>query len=169
MLHPRALAAADPLPLARAIAELAEVEGADTLVYDDESGIYGHPDHSAVHLIGTTAAGLTGAAGYRTTVAHDLLHAVAPDGHLVYGAARAADVSFGRPSAQIELSVTGSARDLEAKYRAITAHASQISAQDVPRDEFVAAYGTEWFLREGKPGALDELADRDRGLLGAAV
>ena len=45
--HRRALAAADPLQLARRVAELADAEGADTLVHDDEQGIYGHPDHRA--------------------------------------------------------------------------------------------------------------------------
>lgn len=169
MLHPRALAGADPFPLAQVIAELAEAEGADTLLYDDESGIYGHPDHSAVHLIGATAAAMSGAAGYRTTVAHDVLHEAAPDRHLVHGAARAAEVSFGRPSTQIELSVTGSVRELEAKYRAIIAHASQIGPEDVPRAEFGTAYGTEWFVRENRPGLLDELPIHDRAPLGAAV
>jgi len=65
--HPRALAGADPLRLARRIAELAVAEGAETLIYDDEQGIYGHPDHVSAHRIGSAAADLVGASSYRMT------------------------------------------------------------------------------------------------------
>jgi LmbE family N-acetylglucosaminyl deacetylase len=61
--HTRALAAADPLQLARRVAELADDEGADTVIHDDEHGIYGHPDHRATFRIGATAAELVGATG----------------------------------------------------------------------------------------------------------
>lgn len=158
-LHPRALSAADPLGLARDVAELALAEGAATLVHDDEAGIYGHPDHMAVHLIGATAASMAGATSYRMTVDRDRLHPDGPDTHLVHGAARAAAVEFGRPGAEITLAVRGDAGQLAGKYAAITAHASQIDPAQLPLDGFATAYGTEWYRRDGRPGPLDLLAD----------
>src|SRR6185312_5920658 len=79
--HRRALVAADPLALARRIAELADAEGAATVVHDDEQGIYGHPDHRATARIGATAAELTGATAYATTIDREHLHVVARDVH----------------------------------------------------------------------------------------
>ena len=55
------LRAADPLRLAATVAEIADDEGAATVVHDDEQGIYGHPDHRATFRIGATAAELVGA------------------------------------------------------------------------------------------------------------
>jgi LmbE family N-acetylglucosaminyl deacetylase len=149
--HARALAAADPLALARRVAELADDEGAGTLIHDDEHGIYGHPDHRATFRIGATAAELVGAAGYRMTVDREHLHVSARDGHLVHGAARAAAVPFGRPTVEIGLAVAGGPDHLLTKRAAMTAHASQIVAADVPTDGFAAAYGFEWFRRSTDP------------------
>jgi LmbE family N-acetylglucosaminyl deacetylase len=150
--HRRALAVADPLPLARRVAELADAEGAATIVHDDEQGIYGHPDHRATHRIGGTAAELTGAAGYQMTVDREHLHLSARDAHLVHGAARAAAVGFGRTTVEISLAVTGDPRHLLVKRAAMTAHASQICDDDVPAAGFAAAYGYEWFRRTAAPG-----------------
>jgi N-acetyl-1-D-myo-inositol-2-amino-2-deoxy-alpha-D-glucopyranoside deacetylase len=157
--HRRALAAADPLALARRIAEIADAEGADTVVHDDEQGIYGHPDHRAAALIGATAAELVGATGYAVTIDREHLHVVARDAHLVHGAARAAAVGFGRVTAEIALAVTGTPDDLAHKRAAILAHASQVHPQDVPADTFAAAYGYEWYRRSGAPGILDRLGN----------
>ena len=134
--HRRALAATDALLLARRVAELADVEGADTVVHDDEQGIYGHPDHRAAARIGATAAELVGATGYAMTIDREHLHVVARDRHLVHGAARAAAVDYGRVTAEIALAVTGSAADLEHKRAAILAHASQVGPDDVPAETF---------------------------------
>lgn len=157
--HRRALAAADPLALARRVAEIADAEGASTVVYDDEQGIYGHPDHLAAARIGATAAELVGATGYATTIDREHLHVVARDGHLVHGAARAAAVGFGRVTAEIALAVTGTDDDLAHKRAAILAHASQVGPDDVPEASFAAAYGYEWYRRTGVPGVLDRLGN----------
>ncbi len=158
--HDRALAAADPLALGRRIAELADAEGAATLVFDDDAGIYGHPDHRAVHGIGETAAALTGATAYRTTVDREHLHVSARGRHLVHGAAAAASVGFGRPTVEITTAVGGSAADLAVKRAAMAAHASQIDPDTLlPADDFAEAYGYEWFRRDGAPGVLDELGN----------
>lgn len=146
-----ALAGADPLALGRRVAELADAEGAATLVYDDDAGIYGHPDHRVAHAVGATAASLTGATGYRMTVDREHLHLSARDRHLVHGAARAADVAFGRVTAEIATAVAGSRADLAVKRAAMLIHASQIDPQAVPEETFAATYGYEWFLREGLP------------------
>jgi LmbE family N-acetylglucosaminyl deacetylase len=158
--HRYALAAADPLRLARRVSRIAAAEGADTLVHDDEQGIYGHPDHRATHRIGATAARLTGATGYQMTVDREHLHLSARDAHLVHGAARAAAVGFGRTTVEISLAVTGTAEHLRIKRAAMTAHGSQIAPEDVPADGFVGAYGFEWFRRtEPGPGVLDALGN----------
>jgi LmbE family N-acetylglucosaminyl deacetylase len=157
--HSRALAAADPLTLARRVAEIADAEGAATVVHDDEQGIYGHPDHRATWRIGSTAAELVGATGYAVTIDREHLHVVARDLHLVHGAARAAAVDYGRVTAEIALAVTGTTADLEHKRAAILAHASQVGPGDVPQDTFAAAYGYEWYRRTGAPGVLDHLGN----------
>jgi LmbE family N-acetylglucosaminyl deacetylase len=165
--HARALAGSDALALAREVAELADDEGAGTLVHDDEQGIYGHPDHRAVHRIGATAAELLGVTGYGVTVDREHLHVSARDAHLVHGAARAAAVGFGRVTAEIGLAVTGTAEHLERKRAAILAHESQVDPEHVPAGGFAAAYGYEWFRRSGAPGVLDRLGNAH--LLAGAV
>ncbi|MET0188328.1 MAG: PIG-L family deacetylase [Pseudonocardia sediminis] len=157
--HAGALAGADPLALGRRVAELADAEGAATLVYDDDAGIYGHPDHRVAHAVGATAASLSGATGYRMTVDREHLHLSARDRHLVHGAARAADVAFGRVTAEIATAVAGSASDLAVKRAAMLTHASQIGPDAVPDETFAATYGYEWFLRDGASGLLDVLGN----------
>jgi LmbE family N-acetylglucosaminyl deacetylase len=155
--HPMALAGADPMRLAAKVARIAARESAGTLIYDDDFGIYGHPDHVAAHGIGRAAAEMTGAASYRITVDRDDLGRRAPDRHLVHGAASAASVSFGRPSEEITLAISGRPEELAGKRAAIVAHASQVAPEQVPVDGFAAAYGTEWYRGMGAPGVLDLL------------
>lgn len=156
--HARALAAAPPLPLARRVAELADAEGAATFLFDDDEGIYGHPDHRAVHRIGAMAAELVGANTYRTTVDREHLDVLTGDRHLVHGAAGAAGVAYGRAAAEITFSLQATAAELAHKRAAILAHASQVGPAHVPVAGFAAAYGREWFRRSGAPGVLDALA-----------
>jgi LmbE family N-acetylglucosaminyl deacetylase len=167
--HPRALAGADSFGLARRIAELAVAEGAETFIYDDEFGIYGHPDHMASYRIGSAAAEMVGATSYRMTVDRERLHLSAPGGHLVHGAARAASVEFGRPSAEITLAVAGGPDHLAHKHAAITAHASQVDPRQVPFDRFASAYGMEWFRRDDAPGLLDVFDEVEPGLVSAVA
>jgi LmbE family N-acetylglucosaminyl deacetylase len=157
--HPRALAAADPLALARSVAEIADDEGASAIVHDDEHGIYGHPDHRAVFRIGTTAAELVDVTSYRVTVDREHLHVSARDRHLVHGAARAAAVGFGRVTAEIGLAVAGTAEHRARKRAAILAHASQVAPEDVPVADFASTYGYEWYRRGGPRGPLDALGN----------
>lgn len=160
--HALAFAAAEPLATASRIAELADAEGAATLVYDDEHGIYGHPDHRAAHQVGAIAAELTGATSYRVTVDREHLRTA---GHLVHRVATAAGVAFGRDVAEITLAVTGEAAHLATKHAAITAHVSQVGPEQLPDASkggiagFAAGYGCEWFVRDGAPGVLDLLGN----------
>jgi LmbE family N-acetylglucosaminyl deacetylase len=157
--HARALVTADPLRLAREVAEIADDEGAGAIVHDDEHGIYGHPDHRAVFRIGATAAEMLGLTGYRVTVDREHLHVSARERHLIHGAARAASVPFGRVTAEIGLAITGTDTHLHDKRAAMVAHASQIADEDVPVDGFASAYGYEWYTRSGAPGPLDALGN----------
>ncbi|MEV1290867.1 PIG-L deacetylase family protein [Pseudonocardia sp. NPDC049635] len=154
--HPLALAGADPVVLGRTVAELVDAEGAATVVHDDDSGIYGHPDHRAAHAAGAIACSLTGATGYRMTVDREHLALSARDRHLIHGAARAAGVGFGRVTAEIAVAVTGTEADLGVKRDAMLAHGSQIDPAAVPAATFADAYGYEWFLRGERDGATPE-------------
>ncbi|HEY4006325.1 MAG TPA: PIG-L family deacetylase [Pseudonocardia sp.] len=156
--HPMAMAGADHRELARRIAAMAESESAQTLIYDDADGIYGHPDHRVAHVVGAAAARLTGADSYRITVDRDHLDASVPGRHLVHGAADAAAVRYGRAAAEITLAVPGSPTHLADKYAAITAHASQVDPAWLPADDFASAYGTEWYRHRGAPGLLHLLS-----------
>ncbi|HEY9415598.1 MAG TPA: PIG-L deacetylase family protein [Pseudonocardia sp.] len=149
---PRSLAGSCVAALGRRVADLAVEESADTLVFDDDGGVYGHPDHRAVAGVGSVAARLTGAAAYRITVDRDRT------GHLVRNAAAAADVLFGRAAEEITLAVTGSPENLVRKHAAISAHASQVAPEHLPLEGFAEAYGTEWYRHEGTHGALSLLA-----------
>ncbi|WP_051426433.1 PIG-L deacetylase family protein [Jiangella gansuensis] len=155
-VHPDALAAADPDRVARRIAALIEEEGAEAIVHDDDRGIYGHPDHVAAHRIGAAAARLTGIAGYQSTVDRDHLQAAT---HLVQAAARATGMEYGIPGDDVTLRLAATPAELEVKRAAIAAHASQVSPAAIPVADFDRAYGSEWFVRDGVPGILDELGD----------
>lgn len=153
--HPGALAGADLVSLGRRVAELAYAESADTLIFDDDGGVYGHPDHVSTHRIGAIAAELTGAARYQVTVDRRL-----GPGHLIREAAAAAEVDFGRPAEEISLAVTGDPAEQAAKHAAIIAHASQVDPVLLPASKFAATYSTEWFRHLGPTGALHRLAGR---------
>jgi LmbE family N-acetylglucosaminyl deacetylase len=142
---------------------LAEERPAAVVVYDGE-GIYGHPDHVAVHRLGHRAAAAAGVATvYETTVDREYLHFV--ETHLVEEAILAGDLGLvrshiGLPTVAIDLTVDVRPA-LDAKRAAMAAHASQIpestSALQLPADHFADVYGWEWYVRSGPPGPLDGL------------
>ncbi|HSV66057.1 MAG TPA: PIG-L family deacetylase [Mycobacteriales bacterium] len=160
--HPDALAAACHRSLAARLADLCLVEQAAALVHYDSHGIYGHPDHVAVHRIGRLAAHHLGITAYEATVDREHLHLAqhAADGdHLVHAANQGQPTPYGRVTAEIRLAVAGDAADLAAKRRAMGAHASQITAESVDLAGFAEVYGLEWYLREGPPATLDRLGN----------
>jgi LmbE family N-acetylglucosaminyl deacetylase len=148
--HPNALAAAPVDRVATRLAALCAHERAEALLHYDPRGIYGHPDHVAVHRIGAATAALAGITSYEATVAADRPRTRRP--HLVD---RAASAPVGWDAGGITTVVTAGPADLRAKRRAMAAHGSQIPREAVRRPGFSAAYGREWFRRTGGPGLLD--------------
>ena len=142
---------------------LAEERPAAVVVYD-ATGIYGHPDHVAVHRAGHRAAAAASVATvYEATVDREYLHFV--ETHLVEEAILAGDLGLvrshiGLPTVAIDLTVDVRPA-LAAKRAAMAAHASQIpestSALQLPADHFADVYGWEWFARVGPAGPLDGL------------
>jgi LmbE family N-acetylglucosaminyl deacetylase len=155
--HPRALARGRTDVLARRLADLVEQESAEAVVHYDDRGIYGHPDHVAVHRIGALAATLTGVTGYEATVDRDhlLRHAGT---HLVHAASRHTG-DYGRTTTEIPLVLSATDPELAAKRAAMAAHASQITAASLTCPRFADNYRQEWYLRTGTPGLLDHLAN----------
>jgi LmbE family N-acetylglucosaminyl deacetylase len=151
--HPDALAAADLPALARRLADLCAAEGAQALVHYDRGGIYGHPDHVAVHRLGAAAANLAGIADYQATVDRSR---VRTDRHLVGPAhAGVGTGPLGAARTEVTTTVTAGPADLAAKRAAMSAHASQIDRAAVRHRGFARTYGQEWYVRAGGTGVLD--------------
>lgn len=148
------LGAAPATVVARQVARIASHEGASTLIYYDPVGIYGHIDHVKVHRVGAMVTRRLQLAGYQATVDAAALRAGPP--HVLE---RAADdwLRVGVPTAKISVTVEAAGHDLLAKIAAMATHSSQIDADELDPAQFAAAYGREWFVREGPPGALDAL------------
>lgn len=159
-VHPGALAGADPDRLARRIAQVALVENAEAIVYDDANGIYGHPDHMATHRIGSRAVELLGLTGYESTV--DRRHVGGVDRHLLHEAARATGAEYGLDTAEITFTVEATGAELTAKRDAIAAHTSQVDSTTLSGPGFGAAYRYEWYRRSGPVAILDEAARAPR-------
>jgi LmbE family N-acetylglucosaminyl deacetylase len=151
--HPDALAAADLPALARRLADLCAAERAEALVHYDRGGIYGHPDHVAVHRLGTATAALAGIAGYQATVDRSR---VRTDRHLVGPAHAGVGAGpLGADRAEVTTTVTAAPADLAAKRAAMAAHASQIDGAALRHRGFAGTYRREWYVRSGRPGLLD--------------
>lgn len=149
---PRSLVRSDLAALARTIARLVEAESAEAVVGYDADGIYGHPDHVAVHLLARHAAGLAGVTSYDATVDREHLHFA---GAHVVGQAGGHE-QYGRVTAEISVAVAATARELDVKRAALLAHASQITP-GMLADRFAETYELEWYLRRGPRALLDEM------------
>lgn len=162
---PGSLWSTAPAEVARRTAAVLREERADALVVYDEAGVYGHPDHIAVHRAGIAAAELAGVpVVYEVTVDREYLHFV--ETHLVEEAVLATDLGLARshlglPTVAISTTVDVRAV-LAAKRAAMAAHASQIpettSALQLGLEHFADVYGYEWYVRRGPRGPLDGLA-----------
>ena len=148
------LGAAPTTFVARQVARIASREGASALIHYDPIGIYGHIDHVKVHRVGAMVTRRLQLAGYQATVDAAALRTGPP--HVVQ---RATDdwLQVGVSAAEISVTVEGEGHELLAKMAAMATHTSQIGAVELDPAWFVAAYGREWFIREGGPGALDAL------------
>ena len=89
-----AFATAAPADAAARLATILRHERADALVGYDDTGIYGHPDHVQVHVVGVRGAQLAGVATrYDATVDREYLHFV--ETHLVEEAGQSVVVPVG--------------------------------------------------------------------------
>ena len=146
---------------ARSLAGILATEGADVLTIYDSHGIYGHPDHVAVHRVGTRAAELAGTPRvYWATMNRDrireMVEAAERAGTPVDAerTERADSEDFGMPDTEITHAID--VREaLDRKRAAMAAHASQIPSDSfflaLGDEDFAAAFGTEWFVRPGHP------------------
>lgn len=151
---PRSLVRADLPALARTVAELVEREQAEAVVGYDADGIYGHPDHVAVHLIARYAASLAGVTSYDATVDREHLHFA---GDHVVGSAGGTGL-YGRVTAEISVAVAASPYELAVKREAVLAHESQIGPESLD-ERFQETYELEWYLRRGPAALLEELGN----------
>ena len=149
---------------AERLATILRDERADLLVIYDENGNYGHPDHIQVHRVGVRAAELAGTPRvYEATVDRD---------YIIGLMRRMAETNPDAPAPPVddivELGMPGhlittvvDVRDhLDAKRKAMAAHASQISETSfflaMPDDAFTATWGQEWFIRRDQPPAAEK-------------
>ena len=156
--HPRALVRSDLQALSRTVARLVETEQAEAVVAYDADGIYGHPDHVAVHLVGRHAALLAGVTSYEATVDREHLHFAGA--HLLDDAVKPVQRrTYGRVTAEITTAVAATPRELAVKRAAMAAHVSQIGPDALAADDFAETYELEWFVRRGAPALLETLGN----------
>jgi LmbE family N-acetylglucosaminyl deacetylase len=172
VLDGHAFAATSVASVAEELEAVLVEERADALVSYDEGGIYPHPDHLHVHRVGRAAvAGAGTATLYEATVDREHLHFV--ETHVVVEATGSIPGLLGADpelrmsawtigSATVVIDVSIDVRPfIDRKRAAMEAHASQIagdsSALILDDGAFAEVYGTEWFLRTGPPGPLDNL------------
>ena len=158
MEHARALVRSDLQALSRTVAALVEAEQAEAVVAYDADGIYGHPDHVAVHLVGRYAALLAGVTSYEATVDREHLHFAGA--HLLDDASPTASRrTYGRVTAEITTAVAATPSELAAKRAAMAAHRSQIEPAALDAPDFAETYELEWFVRRGQPALLETLGN----------
>jgi LmbE family N-acetylglucosaminyl deacetylase len=153
--EPGSFAAADVAEAATTLAGILTDEKSDVLVTYDEHGGYGHPDHIQVHRVGMAAAEQAGTPViYLSTMNRDFFRTLATlvensDWQPPEGTIDELD-TMGEPASRLttEVDVTPW---IDAKRRAMRAHASQISETSfflaMPDDVFETVWGREWFIR----------------------
>lgn len=128
----------------------------------DWHGNYGHPDHIHVHKVARRAAALCGIDElFEVTLNRDFFAA-----QFEWSKANGGDNDFdprepaddGNPMGEPESAITHHidvSAHVDAKRRAIAAHASQASdtgfATELSHESFLRAFGTEWFVKVGAP------------------
>ncbi len=147
---------------ARRLAEVLIEESAHVLTIYDSHGNYGHPDHIQVHRVGARAAQMADVGRvYEATMNRDHLRALADEASFAEIdagedlEARRKEIresKMGMPAAMITHAVDVSSV-IDLKRSAIAEHRSQITEESffmaLPPEAFVAAFGTEWFVRHG--------------------
>ena len=165
--HPDDEAIATGGTMAKAAAKLAailEQERADVFTCYDDHGGYGHPDHIQVHRVGHEAARIAGTPKvYESTINRDHLRRLmeaAPDDLRPEGFDDEFLNEFGSPESLITATVEV-AEFVEAKRRAMRAHASQIDESSfflaMPDEIFAVTFGAEWYI--GADGGSAQVED----------
>lgn len=167
--HPDAFAHADVEEAAARLAALLREERADVLTVYDPNGGYGHPDHRQVHRVGTRAAVLAGTpVVLEATASASLFRGVLRLLRLVgngLGTAPLATSEVFTARSRITHRVDVR-RHLGAKRAAMRAHATQHRSAGgtrvldrltrLPGPLFALAFGTEWYVEQGRPGGRTE-------------
>jgi LmbE family N-acetylglucosaminyl deacetylase len=149
---------ADVDDAARKVAAILDDESADVLTTYDANGGYGHPDHIQVHRVALRAAEIARTPRlYEATMNRDHLRRLVESAKdfgvdLPDMPDPASFDGFGSSEDEITTAVDVTVF-LDAKRAAMAAHASQIAENSIflslPPPAFVAAWGTEWFIRTG--------------------
>ncbi len=144
----------------------------DAIFFDDENGIYGHPDHRASHDVGMRAAQRTHISeAYTFTVDREQLHFLLTKAHVVQEAFSSYDFAkeqmealgtahghetneLGKSSIEITHVVPINGGNILVKRMAMNAHKHQMPASvtDLEDEVFRQAYGDEWYVRVAVPG-----------------
>lgn len=156
---PRSFWKADVEEAAQRLAAILGEEGADVVTAYDENGGYGHPDHIQVHRVGLRAAQLAGTPKvYMSTIsrqdARQGLKEAAELGIALPGELEPDQLDLGVPLERITTTVDVG-DFVEAKRKAMAAHASQISETSfflaMPPELFTRVFGREWYILVGAP------------------
>jgi LmbE family N-acetylglucosaminyl deacetylase len=155
-LDPSSFCQIDVDVAAAPLVAILEQEKADVIVYYDENGTYGHPDHIQVHNVGTRAAERAGVARrYMATVNRDYVRSLADaaeEAGASVGPPRDMIKNLGVPGDRITTKVDVSAY-VQRKRDAMRAHVSQISDSSffLAMDDatFAATWGQEWYIHVG--------------------
>jgi LmbE family N-acetylglucosaminyl deacetylase len=147
---------------AQRLAAILEEEKADVLTVYDPNGNYGHPDHIQVHRVGARAGELAKTPKvYEATIDRDYIRS------LIAQAAELGlpDLPNDRPQnpEEFDMGMPGElittrvdvGEFLDAKRRAMQAHASQIAETSfflsMPEPAFQLTWGTEFYILRGAP------------------
>jgi len=153
---------ADPDEAGARLAEVLREEDADVLTIYDWHGVYGHPDHVAIHRVGMVAARLVpNVRVLEATINRDafarMIEEARQSGEFPIDEEDEFDPNapaddgnpMGMPEAELTLAVDVTAH-LDAKREAMRCHRSQIEDTSfflqMPDETFAASFGVEWFI-----------------------
>lgn len=148
---------------AKRLATILQDEAADVLVFYDDHGLYGHPDHIQVYRVGERAAELAGVGKvYEMTMDRDYLRELWARGRemgLDLPQGDGVGDEFGSPGHVVTTRVDITPY-LEQKRAAMAAHASQIGETSfflaMPPPAFAAVFGIETYILRGAAPDLRE-------------
>lgn len=145
---------ADLEEAANRLALILQRADADILIGYDPNGVYGHPDHVKVHLVGARAAEMAGVdrvlwATANRTMIQQATENGAFDEEGANEDERVDRSDFGMPESELTHAIDVSAA-LDRKRASLMAHASQIDEDSfflaMPDELFTMAFGTEWLV-----------------------